>query len=172
MPEALLPVGLREVAIIAAMTRERVIGREDQLPWSLPEDLQHFRSLTVGNTIIMGRKTYESIGHPLPDRQNIVLSRTLEQLPGARICRNFTDSLLLASRFRRPVFVVGGAELYRKALPIARVLHISWVKHAHAGNVYFPEFDLADWSVSEELDNPDFRYVQYLRRNPFENHAG
>ena len=165
MSEPLLPAGLPEVAIVAAMTSERVIGREGQLPWSLPEDLQRFRRLTVGNTVIMGRKTYESIGHPLPDRLTIVLSRTLEQLPGAMLCRNFADCLTLASRFGRPVFVVGGADLYRKALPIARVLHISWVKHAYAGNISFPEFNLADWSVNEERDGPDFRYVQYRRKN-------
>jgi len=156
--------GVPKVAIIAAMTRDRVIGLGDRLPWNLPEDLLLFKRLTIGGTVIMGRKTYESIGHPLSERQNIVLTRTVSDLPGVMVCGNFIDSLTAAGQLDRPVFILGGAQLYRKALPIAAVLHISWVKRSFHGDVYFPEFDLAEWAVMEEKDYPGFHYVSYLRR--------
>ncbi len=151
-----------EVAIIAAMTRDRVIGLGAGLPWDLPEDLQKLKQLTTFNTVIMGRRTYESIGHPLPDRNNIVLSRSLNRLSGAMVCNSFITGMAKASQFGRPVFILGGVELYREALPIASVLHISWVREAFSGSVHFPEFDLADWRVEEEQDYPGFRYVKYL----------
>lgn len=154
-----------EVAIVVAMTRDRVIGLGDRLPWDLPEDLHLFKRLTIGATVVMGRKTYQSIGHPLPGRQNIILSRSLTGLPGVMVCNSFTAGLEAASRFGRAVFILGGAELYRKALPLASVLHISWVKEFFHGDVYFPEFDLAEWVVAEELDYSGFRYVKYLRKS-------
>jgi len=155
----------QEVAIVAAMTSDRVIGLGDKLPWNLPEDLHLFKRLTIGGTVVMGRKTYESIGRPLAERQNIVLSRTLTDLPGAILCNSFTGGLETARQIGRPVFILGGAEVYQEALPIASVLHISWIKQRFAGNVYFPEFDLAEWIGVEEHGYADFRYVKYLRRS-------
>ena len=159
-----------KVAIVAAMTRDRVIGLGDRLPWDLPEDLHLFKRLTIGATVVMGRKTYQSIGHPLPGRQNIILSRSLTGLPGVMVCNNFTAGLEAASRFGRAVFILGGVELYRKALPFASVLHISWVKKSFHGDVYFPEFDLADWAEVAEQDYADFHYVKYLRRSTDKAH--
>lgn len=153
-----------EVAIVAAMTRDRVIGLGDSLPWDLPEDRQLFKKLTSGKTVIMGRRTYESINRPLPDRHNIVLSRTLTDLPGVMVCSNFIEGLEAAGQFGRSIFIIGGAGLYRKALPLASVLHISWVKNSFHGDIYFPEFDFAEWTEVEEQDYPDFHYVNYLRR--------
>ena len=153
-----------EVAIIAAMTKDRVIGQGDGLPWDLPEDRQLFKNLTTGSTVIMGRKTYQSINRPLADRHNIVLSRTLTDLPGVTVCKSFIEGLEVAGRFGRPVFIIGGAGLYREALPVASVLHISWVKKPYAGSVHFPEFDLADWTLIKQKDYPGFRYVHYLRQ--------
>ena len=147
------------------MTRDRVIGLNDRLPWDLPEDLHLFKRLTIGGTVVMGRKTYESIGQPLPERQNIVLSRTLNDLPGVIVCNSFTEGMATGGQLGQPVFILGGAELYQEALPIASRLHISWIKGAFAGSVYFPEFDLAEWMVAEEQDYPGFRYVKYLRKS-------
>ena len=155
---------LPEVAIIVAMTQDRVIGQGDNLPWDLPEDRHLFKNLTSGNTIIMGRKTYQSINRPLADRHNIVLSRTLTALPGVTVCSNFIEGLKTASQFGRPVFIIGGAGLYRKALSVASELHISWVEKSYAGSVHFPEFELADWAIAEQKDYPGFRYVRYLRQ--------
>lgn len=158
------PARAPEIEIIAAMTEDRVIGLGDRLPWDLPQDRRLFKNLTTGNTVIMGRKTYASINRPLPERHNIVLSRTLSDIPGVTICRSFPDGLKAASRFGRKLFVIGGAGVYREALPTTSVLHISWVEKSYAGSVYFPEFDLADWTVTEHKEYLGFRYVRYLRR--------
>jgi dihydrofolate reductase len=152
------------VAIIVAMTNDYVIGSGKGLPWHLPDDLQLFKHLTMGCTVIMGRKTYESIGHPLPGRQNIVLSRSLTDLSGVQICDNFMAGLTAATHLGRPLFVIGGEQLYRKALPIASEIHISWVKNKTPGNIHFPEFDLTKWTPCEEHDHPEFRYVRYRRK--------
>ena len=153
-----------EVAIIAAMTQDRVIGLGDGLPWDLPEDRQLFKNLTTGSTVIMGRRTYQSINHPLADRLNIVLSRTLTDLPGVTVCKSFIEGLEVAGRFGRPVFIIGGAGLYSEALPVASVLHISWVGKPFDGSVHFPELDLADWTLVEQKGYPGYHYERYLRQ--------
>jgi dihydrofolate reductase len=157
-------LGLPKVAIIVAMTKDRVIGSGGTLPWHLPEDLQLFKRLTMGCTVIMGRKTYLSIGRPLPGRHNIVLSHTLKESAGIKICDSFMKGLNAAARQDRAVFVIGGEELYRKALPIASELHISWIKAEVSGDKYFPAFDPADWTTCVSMDYPEFRY-KYYRRN-------
>ena len=154
-----------QVAIIVAMTQNRVIGSGENLPWHLPEDLQLFKRLTMDCTIIMGHKTHASIGRPLPGRHNIVLSRGQTELPGVQRCKSFLAGLTSAAQFGRPVFVIGGKELYRKALPIASELHISWVKETVSGDVYFPEFDLADWVVCKDEDYQGFHYRHYRRKD-------
>ena len=147
------------------MTREQVIGSGENLPWHLPDDLLIFKRLTMGCTLLMGRKTHTSIGRPLPGRHNIVLSRSLDKLSGVHVCGNFIEGLTTAAQFGRPVFVIGGEELYRKALPIATELHISWVKQTISGDVYFPEFELAEWEAKEEENYQEFQYVYYRRKD-------
>lgn len=156
--------GIPKVAIIVAMTKDRVIGSGKDLPWHLPEDLQLFKSLTMGGTIIMGRKTHAAIGRPLPGRHNIVLSHSQNKLPGVQLCNSFMSGLIAAAQLGRPAFVIGGAELYRKTLPITSELHISWVKETVPGDVYFPEFDLAGWAVCEDEDHQGFHYKHYRRK--------
>lgn len=157
--------GIPKVAIIVAMTSERVIGSGDTLPWHLPEDLQLFKRLTMGHTIIMGRKTYQSIGRPLPGRHNIVLGQFQKAPPGIQVCSSFMAGLISAAKIGHQVFVIGGENLYRKALPIASELHVSWVKDSVSGDVYFPEFALTDWIACEEMDRSAFHYIRYRRKN-------
>jgi len=157
---------LPTVSLIAAMTEDRVIGQGNTLPWDLPEDLQIFKKLTVGNTVIMGRKTFDSIGKPLPERFNIVLSRELGQGPGVQICPNFSEGLISAAKHQKPIFIIGGAELYRKALPIASEMHISWIEQKVPGDVFFPDFDLSEWTVLQETNYPGFTYIHYRRKEP------
>jgi len=154
---------LLQISIIVAMTDDRVIGNQQGLPWYLPEDLQLFKRKTLGKTVIMGRKTYQSIGHPLPGRYNIVLSRTLAQQTDIQICRSFIEGLTLATRHRQEAFIIGGAELYQKALPIANDLHISWVEEKVSGDLLFPEFDLAQWLVCDSTEYPGFKHIHYQR---------
>ena len=146
------------------MTGERVIGAGGSIPWDLPADRQLFRRLTEGNTVIMGRATFNSLPTPLPNRHNIVISRTLEGAAGVSICRNFLEGVALGWRLGRPLFVIGGVELYRKALPIADFLHVSWVDGEYAGDRHFPPLDLAQWEAIETVAYPGFRHITYRRR--------
>jgi dihydrofolate reductase len=154
------------LGIVVAMTRNGVIGRGGKLPWDLPADRQLFRRLTEGNTVIMGRLTFESLAEPLPNRHNIVLSRTPRPLAGATVCRSFLQGVALGWRLGRPVYVIGGSELYRRALPIATTLHVSWVEGDWAGDRLFPPFDLGCWRPVSITDYPGFQHVIYQRAAP------
>jgi dihydrofolate reductase len=156
---------LPTVSIIVAMTSERVIGTLQGLPWHLPEDLQLFKDKTLGKTVIMGRKTHQSIGRPLPGRHNIVLSRSPLTLAGVQVCSSFIDALAEAARHGQPIFVAGGTELYKKALPIASELHISWVEEKAAGDILFPSFKLDDWRVLRITEYSGFNHIHYQRIN-------
>ena len=156
---------LPTVSIIVAMTSERVIGTQQDLPWHLAEDLKLFKRKTLGKTVIMGRKTHQSIGQPLPGRHNIVLSRAPETLAGVQVCSSFIKGLAEAARYGRPIFVIGGAKLYEKALPIAAELHISWVEENAVGDIHFPPFDLDDWRVLSVTEYSGFNHIHYQRIN-------
>jgi dihydrofolate reductase len=153
-----------QLAIIVAMTRDRVIGSGGSLPWRLPGELKLFKRITMDGTVIMGRKTHASIGRPLPGRHNIVLSRTKRDLPGVQVCATFLAGLVAAAQFGRLIFIIGGAGLYRQALPLAEELHISWVEEDYEGDVYFPSFAHTSWVCCEEEDFPGFHYARYRRK--------
>lgn len=127
------------ITFVVAMTEdERVIGRDNLLPWSLPADLQHFRRLTLGKPVIMGRKVHQGIGRPLPKRQNIVLSRDEGyQAPGCQICRSPEEALEAAGPVPE-VMVIGGAQVYEAYLPLVTCLHLTVVHARIPGDTYFP----------------------------------
>ncbi len=152
------------VHLIVAMTRQRVIGRNGTLPWSRPEDLQLFRRLTMGQALIGGRRTFESVGHPLEGRLNLVLSTTAATVAGLTPCRCLDEALLKANTAGREIFCIGGAALYRQMLPLADWLHISWVDGEYAGDTFFPEFELADWQETDCAEHPGFRHCTYRRK--------
>jgi dihydrofolate reductase len=131
---------LPHLTAVVAMASNRVIGHHGSLPWHLPADLKHFKSLTLGHPILMGRKTYESIGRPLPKRRNLVLSRTLEPTPGVEIVRTIEE---LASLFspQEQVFLIGGAELFAALLPACQELYLTWIERAYEGDSFMPEFE-------------------------------
>lgn len=133
------------VALIAAVASNGIIGADNRLPWHLPEDLGHFRKLTSGHSVIMGRKTWQSIGRPLPDRQNIVVSRDAGlRLDGVTVANSLDEALRVAHR-PDPVFVIGGEALFRSALPFATVLYLTEIEREFDGDVAFPAFDRATW---------------------------
>lgn len=143
------------LSILVAMSKERVIGREGQLPWRLSADLQRFKRLTMGHPIIMGRKTFESIGRPLPGRQSIVITRQPEfQAEGIQIANDLQGALQIAGNASNEVFVVGGAQIYALALPLADRLYITLVEADIAGDTFFPEWDSEQWELVEESCHP------------------
>jgi dihydrofolate reductase len=134
------------IHIIAALGENNVIGKDNGIPWQIPADLAHFKALTMGHTIIMGRKTFESIGRVLPNRENIIVSATLSAVEGAHVVSSLHDALQIAANDE--IFVIGGAQLYAEALPLAEQLDITHVHLAPEGDTYFP---FVDWSQYEEV---------------------
>ncbi|WP_339648114.1 dihydrofolate reductase [Halopseudomonas pelagia] len=158
------------LALIAAMGLNHVIGRDNQLPWHLPEDLKYFRSMTWGKPIIMGRKTFDSLGRPLPGRTNIVVSKQSGlQLPGAWLHANIDDALQQAERQAAldgadEIMIIGGETLYRQTLERADRLYLTLVEAEPSGDAWFPAVDLAQWHLVDErvvpgtADYPAHRY--------------
>ena len=166
-----------KITIIVARSTQGVIGRDNELPWRLPADLKHFKNTTLGHPIIMGRNTWESLGRPLPDRRNIVISRT----PGfsAEDAETFSslEDALSACETSNQVFIIGGAQVYEQALEFADEMIITEVQIDVVGDAHFPEFEEEDWRVThfEEYpaepdpkntgkEFPAFAFVTYERK--------
>jgi dihydrofolate reductase len=142
-----------QLTLVVAVADNGVIGRDGDLPWRLPEDLKHFRRLTLGNTVLMGRKTFESLGKPLEGRANWVLSRDPAYAPaGATVFRDLAAALAAPPQGR--LIVIGGAELYRQTLPQARRLELTRVHANVAGDTHFPRYDPAQWREVAREDRP------------------
>ena len=125
---------------VAAMSLNRVIGRDGQIPWHLPEDFKWFKRLTTGHVVLMGRKTFASLGQPLPKRTNLVLSRRAEKIEGATVLHDLA-ALSESSYAPREVFVIGGAEIYAQLLPRCREIYLSIVPQVVEGDAFFPPFE-------------------------------
>jgi dihydrofolate reductase len=151
------------IRIVAAMTGEGVIGAGNGLPWHIPAELQVFRQLTLGGTLVMGRRTFLSIGRPLPDRHTIVISRTLPDREGVQIAGSLKEALEKGRKAGRPIFVIGGVQVFREALPIADGMYISWIHHPYPGDVYFPTFDRESWHLEREQPFDQFTLRTYVR---------
>jgi dihydrofolate reductase len=147
---------------IAAMAENRVIGAGNTIPWHLPEDFQWFKRTTMGHVLVMGRRTYESIGRPLPGRETLVLSRTAQPLAGVRVIHSLDEIGPLAAG--REVFICGGAQVYVLALQRCAELLLTRVKRTVEGDVLFPPFEHLFAEKETVLENADFRIVRYLRR--------
>ena len=143
-----------ELVVVAAMARGRVIGRDGDMPWHLPADLAHFKALTLGHPVLMGRRTFESIGRPLPGRLNIVISRSRPQLPeGVQLAAGLDEAVGLAQAAER-LMVIGGGQIYAEALPLAQRLELTLIDAEIDGDTFFPEFDPADWRVRKTQARP------------------
>ena len=158
----------RPLIVIAALTHNRVIGRDGAMPWHIPEELRHFKRLTMGHTLIVGRKTFEAVG-PLPGRKTVVLSRSLVHAKGAVVCRSLPEAIGRARSFGKKVFVAGGAAVYRQALPLADALFLSYIKGDYEGDVRFPDFEGDHWELVRTVEHTDFTFVVY-RRRPLAGH--
>ena len=161
MPAAMTTAERPVISVIAAMARNRVIGRDNSLPWHLPADLRRFKALTMGKPMIMGRRTWESLPGLLPGRRHIVVTRNRDyEADGADIAHSLDDAISLAGDVAE-VMIVGGARLYEEALPIANRIHLTLINAEVNGDAFFPEIDEASWTeISGESHEAD-------DKNPF-----
>lgn len=134
------------VSIIAAVAANGVIGDRNALLWHISEDLKHFKALTTGHPVVMGRKTWESLGRPLPNRENVVITRQRIDIPGCRVAHSLAGALELFPESEE-VFVLGGAQIYAEALPLADRFYLTRVLHDYEGDTRFPEWDAAAWRL-------------------------
>ena len=144
---------MSSLSLIVAHAKNHVIGLNNAMPWHLPEDLKRFRALTTGHHIIMGRKTYESLGRLLPGRTTIIVTRNKDfKVEGALIAHSLQAALMLCAGDNEP-FLIGGAELYKDGLKYATKLYVTEVHAEFAGDAFFSEIDLSHWSLSEKKDH-------------------
>ena len=134
------------LSLIVAVAQNGVIGDRNALLWHISEDLKHFKALTTGHPVVMGRKTYESLGRPLPNRTNVVISRQELEIPGCRVVHSLDEALALFPGDEE-VFIIGGAQIYAEALPRADRFYLTRVFHDYEGDTRFPEWDEAQWRL-------------------------
>ncbi|MDR0315629.1 MAG: dihydrofolate reductase [Treponema sp.] len=162
-----------EIIIIAAMAENLVIGKDNALPWSIKEDMAHFKELTKGWPCIMGRKTWESLPkRPLPGRRNIIVSRSMKDAdvvsPGAAesteviICSSLSAAIEHCAAYQK-VFICGGASIYREAIPLAHTMELTLIHRSYDGDTFFPSIDSAVWAKTASVDFDKFSWVSYSR---------
>ena len=159
------------LSLIVATAKNRVIGVNNTLPWHLPEDLKRFRALTTGHHIIMGRKTYDSLGRLLPGRTTVIVTRNQAyKVEGAIVVHSLKDAIA-ACGDDEEVFLIGGAELYKDGLELANKLYVTEINAEYEGDAFFPEFNLSEWIAREaeaeaytSSNGLGFRYITYQRK--------
>lgn len=150
-----------KISLIVAMASNRAIGLNNQMPWHLSADLKKFKKITMGAPILMGRKTYESIGRPLPGRTNIIISRNPSySQPGCRVC-NDIDAALASCGEVKEVFIIGGSDFYKSMLPVADTLYLTQIHREFPGDTFFPEIDADQWIEVEREDIKDDPDVEF-----------
>ena len=164
---------MSEISIVAAVADNYAIGKGNKLPWHLPADLKHFRELTTGHAVVMGKRTFESLPNgPLPNRRNVVLTSVMSEgvNEGYFEADSLEDAFYLCEKEEK-VFIVGGAAVYRQSLEIADSLYITWVHHEFSADIYFPEVDFSKWDEVSRQDMPadeknpyPYSFVHYKRK--------
>ncbi len=142
-----------KIKLITAHDKNLLIGKENKLPWSLPEDLEHFKDTTSGNIIVMGKNTFKSLGKPLPNRINAVLSRTMKTESGIELFRDI-KSLETIYGAEKEIFIIGGTEIYKQFLPIADELIVTEILEEFEGDAYFPDYKKNNFSI--DMDRSKF----------------
>jgi dihydrofolate reductase len=147
------------VSIVVAISENHAIGKDNKLLWYLPNDLKHFKEITSGHTVIMGRKTYESVGKPLPNRRNIIITRQNMDISGCEVVGSIEAALALCAD-EAEVFIVGGAEIYRQSLHLTNRIYLTIVHKNFEGDTYFPEIEANMWKETAREDyEPDLKNV-------------
>ena len=144
------------ISIVCAMSKNYVLGNNNQLPWHLPADLRHFKEITLGKPVIMGRKTYDSIGKPLPNRRNIVISRDPNLIiPGCEIVHSLDTAIQLAGN-EQEIMIIGGGNIFMQTLPLAQRMYLTIINQDFVGDAYFPQWNETEWKIVERSDHlPD-----------------
>lgn len=154
----------KRVVLVAAVAANGVIGLDGDIPWSIPEDLKHFRAVTKGHTVVMGRRTFESIGHPLPFRTNVVVTRDPEwSFEGVFTASSVEDAIALSQEFDGDIMVIGGAQVYAAALPLADAQILTEVDLSPEGDTFYPEFDRSAWTEERRDSHDGFDFVWWER---------
>ncbi|WP_138417069.1 dihydrofolate reductase [Aquibacillus sediminis] len=161
------------LSLLFAMDRNRVIGSNNDLPWRLPNDLKFFKQVTTGNTIIMGRKTFDSINRPLPNRENVILTRDKSyQQEGCQVIHSI-DTIINWNNENpeKEYFIIGGAELFKQTLPFADRMYMTYIDETFEGDTYFPSFDENNWQevkrekgIKNEKNQYDYYFIQLDRK--------
>lgn len=157
------------ISLMVAHDPEFVIGKDNKLPWHIPEDLAYFKKHTVGKGMVMGRNTYESIGRPLPKRRNIIVTRNVDyQAEGADVVHSIDDAIRLAEEVHEEVMIIGGEQIFRSVLPIADRLYITLIHKNYEGDTYFPEYGEV-WKLVNESERQlsgdiPFSYLVFERK--------
>lgn len=159
------------ISLIVAMDQNRVIGLNNEMPWHLPNDLKHFKKTTTGHTIVMGRKTFESIGRILPNRKHVVLTRSDQSFPQeVEVLQSIEQLINYIKQQDDEVFILGGGQLYKKMLPYTNKMYITLIDDQFKGDTYFPTFDEDEWDLIskkkglKDEENPyDYYFMTYVR---------
>lgn len=155
------------ISAIAALSENRVIGLNNELPWHIPADLKYFKDMTTGKPIIMGRKTFESLGKPLPGRANFIITRQKLSIPGASVCASVKDAIAAAGKTgAKEIMIIGGQQIYEQALPLCHKLYLTRIHARMEGDAYFPQINQTDWreiSTQHHAGNPAFTFSVLMR---------
>lgn len=159
---------MKEIILIAAVAEGRVIGKDGTIPWhhqdeiDYGEDLSRFKDLTLGHVVVMGRRTYESLGRPLPKRTNVVITRNRDyDVPKATVVRSLEEALRQEDD---KIYVIGGQEIYEQAMPLATRLEITEIHANYGGDTFFPEIDEEEWEITKREDRGHYSFLTYVRK--------
>ena len=160
-----------KITLVAAIASNNVIGKENSLPWNIPEDLKRFKQMTSGHTILMGRKTFDSIGRPLPNRQNIVMTKDENfEREGIKVINDFDEALELIKESKEDVFVIGGSKIYELFEPVANTLAITRILKDFEGDAFFPDINWDLWQIEreenffDEKSNIECKLIEYSKK--------
>lgn len=160
------------ISIAVAVGENYAIGKNNQLLWHMPADLKFFKQTTSGHTVIMGRKTFDSVGRPLPNRRNIVITRDATlKIDGVEVVNSLDEALSISKDEEKDVFIVGGAEIYRQALPKTNTLFLTTIHHNFEADTFFPEIDKSEWRLissephkADEKNKYDYTFEVFERK--------
>lgn len=156
-----------KISLICALAENRAIGKNNSLLWNIPEDMQRFKKLTSGHTVVMGKRTYKSIGKPLPNRKNIVISKNKEKIKGCIVCNSIDEAISKAKEIEnKEIFVIGGGSIYAQIIDLADILHLTLVEGKPDADTFFPDYKKFDKIIFEKLgisNNVRYKFIDLER---------